>query len=206
MTRPQQYPGDRGTAEGSTSRDGASRACPAGAGGGEAPPDVRLVPMTPRMYHRYFREYENDPDLYIDRTAFSPYTYSEEKTERYIRRQRDLDRVTLAVLHGDEIVGEIVLKNIEERRSATIGLCMKNDRCKNRGYGTQAERLAIAYVFEELDIPVLYADALVTNTRSRHVLEKVGFRFVREEGDFAFYRIDREAWRRRRDGTRTSGR
>ena len=47
------------------------------------------------------------------------------------------------------------------------------------------------YVFEELDIPVLYADALITNTRSQHVLEKVGFRLIREEGNFRYYSIER---------------
>lgn len=46
--------------------------------------------------------------------------------------------------------------------------------------------------FRVLDIPVLYADTLVTNTRSRHVLEKVGFRLLREEGDFKYYSIRRE--------------
>ena len=46
-------------------------------------------------------------------------------------------------------------------------------------------------MFHELDIPVLYADALITNTRSQHVLEKVGFRLIREEEDFIYYSIER---------------
>ena len=48
------------------------------------------------------------------------------------------------------------------------------------------------YVFNELDIPALFADAVLTNARSRHVLEKVGFTIIREDGEFAYYRIDRE--------------
>ena len=28
---------------------------------------IRLTAMTPEMYHSYYREYENDPDLYLDR-------------------------------------------------------------------------------------------------------------------------------------------
>ena len=46
--------------------------------------------------------------------------------------------------------------------------------------------------FRVLGIPVLYADALVTNTRSRHVLEMVGFRLLREEGNFKYYSTRRE--------------
>ena len=38
---------------------------------------------------------------------------------------------------------------------------------------------------------MLYADALVTNTRSQHVLEKVGFRLLRIEGDFKYYALER---------------
>ena len=69
---------------------------------------------------------------------------------------------------------------------------LKNDSYKNRGIGTKAEQLAIDYVFHELDIPVLYADTILTNERSQHVLEKAGFRCLRTEGEFRYYCIARE--------------
>ncbi len=156
------------------------------------PNGIRLVPMTAEMYHRYFMEYENDPDLFPDRAQFVPYTYSREKTDRYIQRLAGLNRIGLAVVCGGEIVGEIVIKNIEERKCATLSVSLKNARWKDRGIGTQAEKLAVRYVFGELDIPVLYADSIRTNTRSQRVLEKAGFRFIREDGDFRYYRIDRD--------------
>lgn len=37
---------------------------------------------------------------------------------------------------------------------------MKNSKYKDRGFGTKAEQLAIQYVFNELDIRVLYADCI----------------------------------------------
>ncbi|MBQ2921431.1 MAG: GNAT family N-acetyltransferase [Oscillospiraceae bacterium] len=156
------------------------------------PGAVRLVPMTAQMYHDYFREYQNDPDLYLDPRTYTAYTYDPERVDRYIRRQIDLKRIPFAIVHGDELVGELILKNIEPGKCATMGLAMRNARYKDRGFGTRAEQLAVEYVFRELDIPVLYADALVTNTRSQHVLEKVGFRLLREEGDFKYYSIRRE--------------
>ena len=51
---------------------------------------IRLVPMTPEMYHQYFREYENDPDLCPDRAKYVHYVYSKERADRYIQRQADL--------------------------------------------------------------------------------------------------------------------
>ena len=152
---------------------------------------LTLTPMTREMYHAYFKEYENDPALFLDRAQFRPYTYSEEEVERYIRRQLGQKRKTLAVMYGNEIIGEIVIKNIEENKSATLSISMKNARHKNRGFGTEAERLAVRYVFEDLDIPTLYADALRTNTRSQHVMEKLGFQLVGEDETFRYYRIER---------------
>ena len=156
------------------------------------PSRIRLVPMTREMLHRYFMEYENDPDLFLDKEKFTPYVYSEERVEQYIRRQADLKRINLGIMLGDEIIGQIIIKNIEEHRCATLGLSLRNARWKDHGYGTQAEKLVIRYVFGELDIPVLYADAIQPNTRSQHVLEKAGFRFIREDSDFKYYRIDRD--------------
>ena len=153
--------------------------------------EVYLLPMTPEMYHEYFMEYQNDLDLYIDKSKFAPYAYDEEKVNRYIQRQIDLKRKNFAIMFDGEMVGEIVIKNIVEHECATMSIAMKNARYKDRGFGTKAEQLAIQYVFNELDIPILYADAILTNTRSQHVLEKVGFKFIKEEGDFRYYRIER---------------
>ena len=152
---------------------------------------VYLLPMTAEMYHEYFREYQNDFDLYADKCAYSPYTYKKEKVNRYIQRQVDLKRKPFAIMFDDEMVGEIVIKNIVEHECATLSIAMKNTKYKDRGFGTKAEQLAIQYVFNELDIPVLYADSIRSNTRSQHVLEKVGFKLIKEDRDFKYYRIDR---------------
>ena len=153
---------------------------------------VHLLPMTAEMYHAYFKEYQNDPDLYLDPRAYSGYTYDVQTVDRYIKRQIDLKRKVFAIMHGQEMVGELVIKNIEPGKCATMGLAMKNAQYKDQGFGTEAERLAIRYVFRELNIPVLYADALRSNTRSQHVLEKVGFRRIKEEGSFIYYCIERQ--------------
>lgn len=153
--------------------------------------EVYLLPMTAEMYHEYFKEYQNDLDLYIDKETYTPYVYEEEKVNRYIQRQIELNRKTFAIMFQDKMVGEIIIKNIEEHKYATLGIALKNSKYKDRGFGTKAEQLAIQYVFNELDIPVLYADCIVSNSRSQHVLEKVGFQFIKEEGDFKYYCIER---------------
>ena len=69
---------------------------------------------------------------------------------------------------------------------------MQNDAAKGRGYGTQAERLALGYVVDVLGMVAVNADTVVKNTRSQHILEKLGFEHIRDEGDFRYYCCWRE--------------
>ena len=46
---------------------------------------------------------------------------------------------------------------------------------KNRGYGTQAEQLSIAYAFDALGMKHILADSVEKNHRSQRMLEKLGF-------------------------------
>lgn len=153
--------------------------------------NVTLQPMTYEMYHTFFKEYQNDSDLYLDKNDIFEYCYDKEKVDKYIQKQIDLKRLPFAIMYGNEIVGELKLYNIENHKSATLGITMKNKKYKDRGFGTQAELLAIDHVFDELDIPVLYADSVLTNTRSQHVLEKVGFQFIYEDEQRKYYQITR---------------
>lgn len=157
---------------------------------------IYLKPMSYEMYHKFFKEYENDMDLYLDKKDYYTYRYDKENVDRYIQKQVDLKRIPFAIMYGDEIVGELKLYNIETHTSAALGITMKNKEYKDRGFGTQAEKMAIDYVFHELDIPVLYADSILTNTRSQHVLEKVGFQLINQDEKRKHYKIVRS----RREG------
>ena len=140
--------------------------------------EVSLRPMTPEMYHEFFRGYQNDMDLYLDKNEFFEYVYDKSKVDAYIQRQIDLNRLPFAIMLGNDIIGELKIYDIVKGESATLGITMKNKNYKDRGFGTRAEQLAIEYVFYQLDIPVIYADSVITNTRSQHVLEKVGFQLI----------------------------
>ena len=153
---------------------------------------ISLVPMTDGMYHIFFREYENDPCLLLPGQEYVRYVYSEQKASAYAKRQHEPGRIPLAIMYEDEIAGEIIIKSIEPRKCATMSITLKNPGFTDRGIGTAAEKLAVRYVFEELDIPLLYADTLRSNTRSAHVPEKAGFILIREDKDYRYYRADRE--------------
>ena len=65
---------------------------------------------------------------------------------------------------------------------------------KNRGYGSRAELLALAYAFDEMQMEVVRANAVLKNTRSQHVLAKLGFEEVGQDAVFIDYRLTREAF------------
>lgn len=151
--------------------------------------EITLTPMTPEMYHAFFKEYQNDMDLYLDKNDFHEYCYDKARVDAYIQKQIDLNRLPFAIMCGDEMVGELKIYDIVAGKSATLGITMKNKNYKDRGFGTRAEQLAIEYVFDKLNIPVLNADVILTNTRSQHVLEKVGFQFIYADEHRRHYQI-----------------
>ncbi len=155
--------------------------------------------MTRELMHEMYREFVCDPAIFTDPELFErakQYQYDAEKTDKFFdMRSAEPNSQCFAVLLEDEVIGEIGLRHIQdEKRECELSVHLKNDSVKNRGYGTQAERLMIRYAFEELGMRTVTADSLLQNTRSRHVLERLGFRAVGEEDGFKLYRLDRDDW------------
>lgn len=157
--------------------------------------NVCLCKMTKSLNRQFFREFVNDPDLFADMGQFYTYHYNEPDADAYWERQESLGRIHLAIMLGEKIVGEVILKNIDHgNRSCTLSIHMMNDSVKNCGYGTEAEILTLEYAFGELKMETVFADALLKNERSRHVLEKVGFKLFSRDNGFCYYRCDRDTW------------
>lgn len=148
---------------------------------------VSLQPMTRRMCHEFYKGFQNDPAI----GHYYEYVYTPEIADRYFDNNSVADRKLFAIMVGDQIVGECKLKNIDlEKRICSMGIHLQNDSVKGKGYGTQAERLILQYAFEELGMIAVHADAALQNTRSQHVLEKVGFLYTHEDDTFKYYRLD----------------
>lgn len=153
---------------------------------------VRLIPMTRELCHELYRSWENDDSIYMDMSLFKPYTYREDAVDRYYDSKQDSSRVLFAIMLGDRPIGEVQLKQIDQgKKECILSIHMQNDKVKGKGYGTEAERLAIKYAFEELGMLAVTADTVVKNVRSQHILDKLGFKLIKEEGDFRYYQLRR---------------
>jgi RimJ/RimL family protein N-acetyltransferase/8-oxo-dGTP pyrophosphatase MutT (NUDIX family) len=155
--------------------------------------------MTREMCHTFYKEFQNDPAI----GHYYEYVYSVETADHYFERNAVPERKLFAILVDDQIVGECKLKDIDlEKRECSMGIHLQNDAVKGKGYGTQAERLILKYAFEEMGMVAVNADVALKNTRSQHVLEKVGFRYTHEDDTFKYYRCDAnkaDQWKKVKD-------
>ena len=154
--------------------------------------DITLAPMTRPLCHAYFRGFESDPDIFMDMGLFAPYEYVPERVDRYFEKQQSPGRRMFLIMLDGSPVGEVGFKHIDlARKECELTIHLQSDRVKNRGIGTAAERLALDYAFGVLGMETVNADAVLKNRRSQHVLEKVGFTFLREDGVFRYYSYKR---------------
>ena len=148
--------------------------------------------MTRELCHELFKSWENDPDIYADMDVFRPYQYSENAVNRYFDSKQNASRILFAIMRDGRPIGELQLKRIDlESRECTLSIHMQNDAVKGRGYGTCAEKLALKYAFDVLGMAAVNADTVIKNTRSQHVLEKIGFRYMGERDGLKHYRYVR---------------
>lgn len=154
--------------------------------------EISLCRMTRELCHELYKGWENDPAIYMDMDRFAPYQYDEAAVNRYFDAKQTSSRVLFAIMRDGRPIGELQLKRIDmENKECTLSIHLQNDTVKGRGYGTRAEKLALKYAFDVLGMAAVNADTVIKNTRSQHVLEKVGFRYIGEKDGFAYYRYAR---------------
>lgn len=153
---------------------------------------IVLKKMTRELCRELYKDWSNDPSIYMDKSRYKPFCYSEAAADRYFDSKNTSSRILFAIMLGEKPIGELQLKRIDrEKAECTLSIHMQNDSVKGRGFGTQAELKAVQYAFDELGMAAVNADTIRKNTRSQHVLEKAGFKFVREDGEFKYYRIEK---------------
>jgi len=149
---------------------------------------ISLLPYTRERCHEFYKKYISDPMM-----TEVEYVYNEERADQYYElKVLDSSRVFFAIACDDVVIGEIQLKRIDTINAcATLSIVMAEDKVKNKGYGTEAERLILTYGFETLNLKTIYADTVHRNYRSKHVLEKLGFVHVYDDRLLSYYQLER---------------
>ena len=158
--------------------------------------EITLQPMTRERMHELYRGFVFDPDIFMDMELYEKnknYVYDERKVDAlFDMRSSEEGSTAFAVMLDGRVIGEVGLRHADpETGECELSIHLQNDSVKNKVCGTQAEKQAVAFAFETLGLRAVLADAVKSNARSRHVLEKVGFIPCGEDESFVYYRIER---------------
>ena len=155
---------------------------------------ICLLPYTKERVHEFFKYYVPDAMIFSKDEDITTYTYHEDKVDHYYETKvLDPTRRYFAICLGEKTIGEIQLKYIDfEKSSGTLSIALSNNTVKGYGYGPQAEEQILNYAFNELGLSTVYADTVIRNKRSQHVLEKQGFIYTHEDDMLRYYEIHRD--------------
>ena len=145
-----------------------------------------------RDLNDYYKEFEMDEALFEDPNQMKTYVYSEDTVKKYWNKiRKEKHRENFIIFLDEDPIGEITLKKIVYNVDCEVSIHLKNDSVKNKGYGYISEKLIVDYAFNRLNMKKVKADSILKNTRSQHVLEKVGFTKVSNDDRFVYYEICR---------------
>ncbi len=162
---------------------------------------ISLEPMTRERFHELYRGFQYDPVMFMDpelyeRCRSAPYDPARTDA-KFDKHAGDPAYLSFAVMLDGRVIGEAVLKHIDrEAKSCELGIHLIDDSVKGKGYGTEAERLAIEYAFRELGTETVLADCIIKNTRSQHILDKLGFGSTGEKDGFRLYKLEKDKYKK----------
>lgn len=116
---------------------------------------------------------------------------------KYLRRWQSHDFGPWAVRFKDDprLLGWCGLDFLDTTKEIEVGYGLARSHW-GRGVSTEAARASLGYGFEHLHLDRIVAVARPENTASRHVMEKLGMRYVRNGfyygGDLVYYEIGRD--------------
>ena len=141
---------------------------------------ITLHAKTLELCHGFFRGFEQDAALFMDASLYESYVYDPRRVEAFFKAQSQKnDYKGFFVMLEGKPIGDVGFKRIDrEKMECELEICMQSDEVKGRGLGTQAIRLALEYGFRELKMERIFADVVLKNERSRHIVEKLGFTLV----------------------------
>ena len=105
----------------------------------------------------------------------------EQIQQHILKSQNNTSRYDFAIClkSNHQMIGELVIMDIDQvNKHAGFRISMCNIALTGQGYGTQAIRLALDFVFNTLNLEQLELEVYSHNQRGLHVYQKLGFKVV----------------------------
>lgn len=147
-------------------------------------------------------EFANDPEVKKYLVPGIPFPWRKEDEEKWYQSLNPFstDSYSFAIekLSDGEYIGGCGINKIDWKNSvAEVGIFLGRPYW-NQGYGTDAMRVLVRFIFNEMNINKIKLHVFSFNERAKRVYEKIGFRVVRYLEARTFQR--RKVSRRHRDG------
>lgn len=95
----------------------------------------------------------------------------------YSTRNDQVDRLDLAIVDKSTniVVGEVVINEYDKVNHSMNFRILIGPRGRNNGFGTEATKLTVDYIFNTTDLKQITLGVYAFNPRAQRVYEKVGF-------------------------------
>lgn len=163
---------------------------------------LRLRPLRPDDVDAYYEGISRDPDVMRYLPGSAPrQRYDAEWVVNYFIRHAELHGFGVwgvEELSGGALIGHAGLEYIPGAEEVELAYTLAKAYW-GKGYATEAARASIAYGFETLNLPEIYALAFPENAASQNVMRKIG---MVEQGltdqyygsELACYKLTREEY------------
>ena len=124
-----------------------------------------------------YRSCQDEETLYMTGTR-TIFTLDQIK-ESYRQFSKDPTRYDLAIclMASHEIIGDLAILDIDlHNKKAGFRIALHSRNSWNKGYGTEATQLALAFTFEDLYLNRLELEVYSHNPRGIKAYEKAGFK------------------------------
>lgn len=177
---------------------------------------VRLARDDPQMMGNAFSRWGRNSEYMLLLDNDPPVLWSDKKNQEWIEQNLEKENndifFSIHALEGDRLIGFIGYFNLfYSHGEAWLVVGLGEPDYWNKGYGSDAIRLALYYAFNELNLHRVTLCVFEYNQRARRAYEKLGFideghirgEFLRqgERWDLIYMGLLREEWQQMSDET-----
>ncbi len=131
----------------------------------------------------FLYEIENDESLWEVSNTQTP--YSKWLLKNYLENSHqdiyEAKQLRLAIVENttEILLGLIDLYDYDPKNSRVgLGIVVKNESLRNKGYGTESVKLLLGYAFQVLNVHQIYVNVAETNSASIRLFSNFGFQKV----------------------------
>ncbi len=126
-------------------------------------------------FESYYRCGFENPDEEVNYYTGTTEAFSKDKVQDYVKRIVDDEtRYDFLILKGEEIIGEVVLNEIQDGQ-AHFRIALFSKAYFSKGIGYWATACMIAFAFDTLSLNTIELEVFSFNTRGIALYKKLGF-------------------------------